>query len=95
MLQGPMLIQDVNLSTANLRNARLELILLKNVNLRGADLRRANLTMIMMMNVDLSNANLEGIKYDKFSLQNILNCRLNKTRMNEDLKNDLESMRAM
>ena len=51
--------------------------------------------MIMMMGVDLSNANLEGIKYDKFSLQNILNCKLNKTRMSEDLKNDLESLRAI
>jgi uncharacterized protein YjbI with pentapeptide repeats len=90
-----MLIQDANLSTANLRNARLELILLKNVNLAGADLRCANLTMIMMMGVDLSNANLEGIKYDKFSLQNILNCKLNKTRMIGDLKNNLESLRAL
>jgi len=90
-----MLIQDVNLSTTNLRNARLELILLKNVNLTGADLRSANLTMIMMVGVDLSNANLEGIKYDKFSLQNILNCRLNETRMSGNLKNDLESLRTM
>jgi uncharacterized protein YjbI with pentapeptide repeats len=90
-----MLIQDTNMSRVNLRNAELELILLKNVNLAGADLRNANLTMIMMIGVDLSDANLERIKYDKFSLQNLLNSKLNGTRMSEDLKNDLESLRAM
>jgi uncharacterized protein YjbI with pentapeptide repeats len=89
-----MLIQDVNLSNADLRNARLELILLKNVSLVGADLRGANLTMIMMIGVDLSNANLEGIKYDKFSLQNLLNSKLNGTRMSEGLKIDLKSLKT-
>jgi uncharacterized protein YjbI with pentapeptide repeats len=51
--------------------------------------------MIMMIGVDLSNANLKGIKYDEFSLQNLLNSKLNGVRMDDGLKNDLDSLRAM
>jgi uncharacterized protein YjbI with pentapeptide repeats len=51
--------------------------------------------MIMMMGVDLSNANLEGIKYDQFSLQNLLNAKLNGTRMSGGLKKDLERLRMV
>ena len=89
-----MLIQDVNLSKVDLKNSRLELILLKNVSLAGADLTNADLSMIMMMNVDFSGANLEHIKYDEFTLQNLLNCRLNETSMSEDLKKDLDRLRV-
>ena len=89
-----MLIQNVNLSQSNLTNSRLELILLKNVSLAGTDLRNADLSMIMMMNVDFDGANLEHIKYDEFTLQNLLNSRLNKTSMSEDLKKDLERLRG-
>lgn len=93
-LQGPMLIQNVNLSQSNLTNSRLELILLKNVSLAGTDLRNADLSMIMMMNVDFDGANLEHIKYDEFTLQNLLNSRLNKTNMSEGLKKDLDRLRG-
>jgi hypothetical protein len=48
----------------------------------------------MMINVDLNGANLEHIKYDKFTLQNLLNSKLNKTIMSEDLINDLEGLRG-
>jgi hypothetical protein len=41
------------------------------------------------------NANLRGTKYDEFSLQNLLNSKLNGTRMSEGLKNDLENLRKM
>ena len=72
----------------------MELILLKNVSLAGTDLTNADLSMIMMINVDFNGANLEHIKYDKFTLQNLLNSRLNGTRMSEDLKKDLDRLRA-
>ena len=56
------------------------------MSLAGTDLTNADLSMIMMMNVDFNGANLEHIKYDKFTLQNLLNCRLNETRMSERFK---------
>ncbi len=89
-----MLIQDANLSKCDLQNSRMELILLKNVSLVGTDLRNADLSMIMMMNVTLNGANLEHIKYDEFTLQNLLNSRLNGTRMSEDLRKDLDRLRG-
>jgi len=48
----------------------------------------------MMMNVDFSGANLEHIKYDEFTLQNLLNSRLDNTSMSEDLENDLDRLRG-
>jgi len=50
--------------------------------------------MVMMMNVDFSGANLEHIKYDEFTLQNLLNSRLDNTSMSEDLENDLDRLRG-
>jgi uncharacterized protein YjbI with pentapeptide repeats len=67
--------------------------LLKNVSLAGANLKNANLTMIMMLGVDLSGANLQNIKFDEFTLQNLLNSRLNGTVMSDDLRNRLDSLR--
>jgi uncharacterized protein YjbI with pentapeptide repeats len=64
------------------------------VSLAETDLGNADLTMIMMMNVDFSGANLEHIKYDEFTLQNLLNSRLNKTSMSEDLRKDLDRLRS-
>jgi uncharacterized protein YjbI with pentapeptide repeats len=63
------------------------------VSLAGANFKNANLTMIMMLGVDLSGANLQNIKYDEFTLQNLLNSRLNGTVMSDDLRNKLDSLR--
>jgi uncharacterized protein YjbI with pentapeptide repeats len=72
----------------------LELILLKNVSLAGADLKNANLSMIMMLGVDLCGADLRNIKYDEFSLQNLLNSRLNGTLMSDDLRKRLDRLKT-
>ena len=88
------LLQDVNMSQVDLTNARLELILLKNVSLAGADLKNVNLSMIMMLGVDLCGADLRNIKYDEFTLQNLLNSRLNGTLMSDDLRKRLDRLRA-
>jgi uncharacterized protein YjbI with pentapeptide repeats len=57
-----------------------------------ADLSGSDLSESQLSRAEFYGTNLEHIKYDEFTLQNLLNSRLNGTRMSEDLKKDLDSM---
>jgi uncharacterized protein YjbI with pentapeptide repeats len=62
--------------------------------MRRVDLRDSNLERVEMTGADLTGANLEHIKYDQFTLSSLSQAKLDGTRMSDNLKADLSSIKG-
>jgi uncharacterized protein YjbI with pentapeptide repeats len=89
-----MILKEIDLSGADLRNAKFDAVFLQDVNLSGADLENVELNQTALVNVDLSGANLVGIKYDNTILPMIASSKLDNAKMSADLKKDLDKLKA-
>ena len=82
-----------DLSHSSLNHSDLSHAALRSAWLMGSDLRGADLKFVTIMEADLRGADLKRVKYDSFTLQQLLNAELDGAIMSDDLEADLEELR--
>jgi uncharacterized protein YjbI with pentapeptide repeats len=87
-------MRDVDLSGADLTDAKMSVSLMERVNLSGADLRGSSMNIVYITDADLRGANLQKIRCDQFTLPYLAASRLDGASMSETLRSQLNSSRV-